>query len=359
MGVPGAAPGLITSEPDAPTPPIHLMAFGPDGFEEKAITSASEIVAFRGKWPVVWVNVDGTQHGPTIKALGATFGLHPLALEDVVHTHQRPKVEAYDDHCYVVLRMSAMEEGALVNEQVSLFFGGDYVLSVQELPGDCLEPVRARLRASTGRLRRSGPDYLAYALIDAIVDHHFPILEHYGDRLETLEAKILEDPTHAAAVELHSLRHELLALRRSVWPLREALGMLLKGEVGLIRPETQPYIRDCHDHALRILDMLETFRELAADLLDIYLSSVSNRMNEVMKLLTLISTVFIPLNFIAGVYGMNFNPERSPLNMPELNWYFGYPLALGLMATVCAVMLTFFWRKGWLADVVRFGRRRS
>jgi magnesium transporter len=208
--------------------------------------------------------------------------------------------------------------------------------------------VRERIRKGVGRMRGAGPDYLAYALLDAIIDGYFPVLEHYGEYLEDLEDVLVHDPDEELVADIHNVKRDLLTLRRAIWPLRDALGALLREPVPLISHETHPYLRDCYDHTVQIIDLVETYRELGSGLMDMYLSSVSNRMNEIMKVLTIISTIFIPLSFIAGVYGMNFNPERSPLNMPELNWYWGYPFCLAIMGVVAAVLVGFFWRKGWL-----------
>jgi magnesium transporter len=350
---PGADPGTFLTDPEAPLPPMRVMAYGAQGLVEQPVTALEALAELRREHATVWLNVEGVRHGATVREVGRVFGLHPLALEDVVHTHQRPKVEDYGDHAFVVLRMAELRAGELFNEQLSMFLGKGFVLTFLEDPGDCLDPVRERLRQGRGRLRAAGADYLAYSILDAVLDHYFPVLEAYGERLERLEEALLRTPRHANALELHRLRHDLLALRRAAWPIRDALTDLHHGELALFGPETLPYLRDAADHAVRVLELVETYREFATSLLDIYLSSISNRMNEVMKVLTLIGSIFIPLNFIAALYGMNFNPERSPLNMPELNWYWGYPFALTLMSGVVILMLVFFHKKGWLLDLIR------
>jgi magnesium transporter len=354
---PGTPPGSFSADPSAPPPTMQVFAYGPDALEERAVTDLAELEALRGRHPVLWLNIDGVGHGPTVREIGRIFGLHPLALEDVVHTHQRSKVEDYGDHHFIVVRMAELKQGELVTEQVSIFLGEDFVLTFQEDPGDGLDPLRERIRGARGRIRRSGADYLAYVLIDTVVDNYFPILDIYGERLETLEGDLLRAPRHDAALLLHDLRGELLALRRAAWPLREALHKLQHGETTPFRSDTMPYVRDAADHAVRILELIETYREFGAGLLEIHLSSMNNRMSEVMKVLTLIGAIFIPLNFLAALYGMNFNTAASPLNMPELNWYWGYPLALFLMALVVAAMLAFFHRKGWLVDLIRLPER--
>jgi magnesium transporter len=238
----------------------------------------------------------------------------------------------------------------LWTEQFSLFLGKGFVLTFQEgRPGDCFDPVREQIRKGVGRLREAGPDHLAYALLDAVIDAYFPVLEAYGESLEDLEEDLLWDPRRQSVIQIHAIKRDLLTLRRAIWPLRDVIGLLLREEPAFILPETHPYLRDCYDHIVQIIDLVETYRELTSSMMDVYLSSVSNRMNEIMKVLTVISTIFIPLSFIAGVYGMNFNPQASPLNMPELNWAWGYPLCLGLMGCVAGALVVYFWRRGWLS----------
>jgi magnesium transporter len=258
----------------------------------------------------------------------------------VVNAHQRPKVEEYGDHYFAVARMAA-GQGAFETEQVGLFFGRDFVVTFRERAADSFEPVRERIRKGKGKVRSAGPAYLAYALLDSIVDHYFPALEAIGDRLEALEEEILGSPTTATLARVNRTKRDLIAFRRAVWPLREALGTLLRDPSDLIGEEVAVYLRDCHDHTVQIMDLVETYRELAGGLVDSYLSIVSNRMNEVMKVLTIIATVFIPLTFVAGIYGMN-------LDMPETEWPWAYPATLGLMALIAGAMFLYFRRKGWL-----------
>lgn len=347
---PGTAPGTLTIDPASPRPEIRVVAYGPDGFKEGAIARPAELKEYLARWPVTWVNVDGLGDAATIRELGEIFNLHPLALEDVVNVHQRAKVEQYGDQTFIVAHMATVNDH-LETEQISLFLGSKFVLTFQERPGwDCLEPVRDRIRKHLTHLRSAGPGYLAYALLDAIVDQYFPVLEAYGERLETLEDLVVERPDRAAVAEVHEMKRELLHVRRLIWPQREALNSLVRDRTPHIDDETRLYLRDCYDHAVRIIDLVETHREVCSDLMDLYLSSVSNRMNEVMKVLTVISTLFIPLTFIVGVYGMNFNTQISPWNMPELNWPFGYPLVLALMAIISVGQLIFFRRKGWIGQ---------
>jgi magnesium transporter len=296
---------------------------------------------------VVWVDVAGLGDATVIEAIGNLFGLHRLALEDVVNVHQRAKVEPYDTNLFFVARMpDARTENP--SEQISFFLGDRWVITFQERAGDDFGSVRARLRRG-GRLRGMGSDYLLYALIDSCVDAWFPVIETFGERLEHLEDGILERSRRDTIDQIYGIRRELLELRRSVWPLRDALGALYRDPTVLISTDTRVYLRDCYDHAVQIIDLVENNREIAANLTDLYLSAASNRMNEVMKILTIISTIFLPLSFIAGVYGMNFDTGK-PLNMPELKWWFGYPFALGLMAATALGLLVFFRRKGWMTS---------
>ncbi len=349
--VPGAAPGTVTLDPTAPPPPVTVTVYGPDHLEEIEIKSPSAARDHIGAWPVMWVNVDGLGNGSTLRGLGELFDVHRLALEDVANVPQRAKVEEYDKHLFIVMRMLRHDEGC-VTEQVSLFLGKGFVLTFQERPGDCFEPVRERIRHGRGRIRHAGADYLAYALIDAVIDHYFPAIEHYGDRLEDMEQRVLDDNDPGLIEEIHKVKKELLVLRRAIWPTREAVNTLLRDSTRWITDETRTYLRDCYDHTIQVIDMLENQREIASSLTDMYMTTLSNRMNEIMKVLAIIATIFIPLSFIAGLYGMNFDQD-SPWNLPELSWYYGYPIALTVMAAIGVGQVVFFWRKGWI------GSRRS
>lgn len=326
---------------------MQAIAYGPKDFEELEVRDFDEVNGLLAAFPVTWINVESVRHEETIRQLGRIFHLHPLALEDVVNVHQRAKVEQYGDQMFVVVRMP-FANAHLETEQVSLFIGRNFVLTFLEDPGDVFEPVRANLRRAAGRIRATGPGYLAYALIDAAVDAYFPLIEAFGERLDALEDEVIEQPSRRAIAEVHNAKHDLRTLRRAVWPLREAISGLYRDTSLHFDEETRIHLRDCYDHAVQIIDIVETYRELGSDLTDLYLSSLSTRMNEVMKVLTVISTLFMPLAFITGLYGMNFNPGESALNMPELNWRWGYPYALSLMALSTAGMLYFFYRRGWL-----------
>jgi len=244
---------------------------------------------------------------------------------------------------------------ALTTEQLSIFLGRNYVLTFQEEPGDCFDAVRDRIAKGGGRIRNCGPDYLAYALIDAFIDDYFPVLERYGEKLEALESEVITRADNQLIAHIHQVKRDLLVLRRAIWPLREAINSLIRDPTPLISDETRIYFRDCHDHAVQLIDLLENYREIASSLVEVYLSSVSNRLNEIMKVLTIFTVVFIPLNFIASIYGMNFNPEKSAWNMPEVNWIYGYPFTLGLMATVALSMLIYFRKKKWIGSASNQG----
>jgi magnesium transporter len=343
---PGAAPGTLTIDPEAPKPVIRVIAYGPDEVTEQLVTQPAELAAYMDAWPVTWINVDGLGDEETLRTLGEHFGLHRLALEDVVSLGQRPKVEPYENCLFVVARMPA-QGGSEDTEQLSLFLGEKFILTFQERSGDCLDGVRARIRQSKTVIRRSGPDYLAYALIDAVVDAYFPVLEQVGEELELLDDEVLESPQRDTVSKIHGVKHRLQALRRAIGPHREAINALLRDSADFVKPETAIYLRDCYDHLLRLSERVEVYREQCADLMSTYLTMVSNRMNEVMKVLTILATIFIPLSFVAGLYRMNFNPELSRWNMPELTWIFGYPFALTVMAVMTGGLVLFFWRKGW------------
>ncbi|MCC6671197.1 MAG: magnesium/cobalt transporter CorA [Planctomycetes bacterium] len=345
---PGSSPGTVVPDPAAKRPLLRVMAYGPDTLAEATLADVDEVDAYLGRHPVTWLNVDGLGDQDVIARLASRFGLHRLAVEDVTHTGQRAKVEEYPENAFLVLAM--VNPGpALELEQLSLFLGDGFVVTFQESRGDCFDPVRKRLREGKGRIRVSGPDYLAYALIDLVIDSYFPEIERQGERLDHLENRILDGrPDRRVVADIHEVKRDLLALRRIAWPARDMLSALLRGESPRVAADTKIYLRDVHDHAVQVIDLLETYRELGASLMESYLSSVSNRMNEVVKVLTIISTIFMPLTFIAGVYGMNFDPDASPWNMPELRWWLGYPLVLALMAVVAGCMVLWFWRRGWL-----------
>jgi magnesium transporter len=342
---PGTAPGtLIPHERPEGAPParIRVISYSPDWIEERELDHYDDgACQIPDPAAVHWINVDGLADVPLLEALGRQFGLHPLALEDVLNCGQRSKVEDYETYQFIVIKSLHLVDDALDVEQISLFFGDRWVLTFQEAAGDSFGPVRDRIRLGKGQIRRTGPDYLAYALIDSMVDEFFPVLERFGERLENLEEEVIARPVPATLQSIYQMKRDLLNLRRVAWPERDLLSALLREDSNLVTPQTRIFLRDCYDHLTQVIDIIETYRELAGGMIDIYLSSLSNRMNEVMKVLTVISTLFIPLTFIAGVYGMNFQ------YMPELHWHYGYPLSLALMAAVAGVLLAYFKKKKW------------
>ncbi|MGD8353007.1 MAG: magnesium/cobalt transporter CorA [Pseudomonadota bacterium] len=344
--LPGAMPGTIQTDPEAPPPAIHVMAWSGEDLVEERITESGQVKSLIEDWPMTWVNVDGLGDADTLTELASIFNIHKLALEDVVNVHQRAKVEDYDNHLFIVARMLNFQGDSLDTEQISLFVGEGFLVTFQERVGDCLDPVRERIRKKSGRIRTAGADYLAYAMLDAVVDAWFPVLERFGERLEDLESVILEKPGSETVSRIHKIKRELLEVRRTIWPMRETVNSLFRED--MIVPETQLYLRDCYDHVIQVLDIVESYRDMASGLMEFYLSSVSNRMNEIMKVLTIIATIFIPLTFIAGIYGMNFDTEVSPWNMPELQWKFGYPAFWVVTVIIGIAMVLFFKKLGWL-----------
>jgi magnesium transporter len=324
---------------------IRILDYDENSVRENAKAALAECLPFRDTASVTWIDIEGLQDIPLLESLGSCYGLHPLILEDILNTDQRPKSDDMDGYIYVVLKMLDFDPASLeiVSEQVSIVFGRNYVISIQEgREGDLFEPLRERIRAGKGRIRKLGPDYLAYSLLDTIIDHYFLILEKFAERIEMLEEELVGNPTTETLQQIHHLKREMIFLRKSVWPLREMANVLEKSESELIRPATKIFLRDIYDHAIHIIDSIETYREMLSSMLDIYLSSVSNRMNQVMKVLTIIATIFMPLTFLAGIYGMNFK------HMPEIGWPWSYPLLWLVMLGVAGVMLYFFKKKNWL-----------
>lgn len=324
---------------------LSVINYDEVNFQEKAVNSIEEVFSFRREPSITWLNVDGVHQPEIIEQVGKSFGLHPLVAEDIASTGQRPKMEDFDDYIFVVLRMLMFDEkvNETKTEQVSILFGRDFVVSFQErASGDVFDPIRERLRSNKGKIRKMGADYLAYSLIDAIVDNYFVILEKLGETIEDVEDKLVTNPTSETLHKIHDLKREMIFLRKSVWPLREVINKLGRSESELINASTCVYMRDVYDHTVQVMDSVETFRDMLSGMLDIYLSSLSNRMNEVMKVLTVISTIFIPLTFVVGLYGMNFR------HMPELEQTWGYPVILILMFAVALLMVVYFRRRKWM-----------
>ncbi len=323
---------------------ISIIDYDEKYFEEKKDVMVEECSSYIQKPTVSWINIDGLHNVDVIEEIGKEFNIHPLLLEDIVNTEQRPKIEDFDNYIFIILKMLTYDKDDVTidSEQVSIILGSNFVISFQEREGDVFNPIRERIQQNKGRIRKTGADYLAYALIDAIVDNYFIILESFGERIESLEEELLKDPTPDTSAKIHNLKRELIFLRRSVWPLRELINILERGESSLIKKSTLIFLRDVYDHTIQVIDTVETFRDTITGMLDTYLSSLSNRMNETMKVLTIIATIFIPLTFIAGIYGMNFR------YMPELEWRWAYPTVWIVILAVGISMFIFFKKKKWL-----------
>jgi magnesium transporter len=323
---------------------ITVLDYDEKSFQENQFDRIEECFQFKTTPTVSWINIDGLHDISIIEKAGEHFELHPLILEDTLNTGQRPKCEDYDTCLFVVLKMLSYDDqsASIQSEQVSLILGDNFVISFQEQTGDVFEQIRDRIRNAKGRIRKMGPDYLLYALLDAIVDSYFSILEKLGEKIEVLEEDIFGEPTEKNLKQIHDLKREMVFLRKSVWPLRELISGLQRGESSFIKETTGIYLRDVYDHTIQVIDTVESFRDTVSGMLDIYLSSISNRMNGVMKVLTIIATIFIPLTFVAGIYGMNFK------YMPELEWKWGYFGVWTVMLIMGICMLVFFRKKKWL-----------
>jgi magnesium transporter len=335
---PGTLPGTLKIDRDAHPTEVILIDYNKEGACRVHLERPEDFMAYMDSPSVSWVDVRGFGSEDILNRLGQTFKLHPLVLEDVVN------VPHYDDQLVIIVQMVVPKPNGVGfwREQVSLILGTSYLLTVQEEPDhDCFDAVRDRIRFGKGTIRERGADYLAYTLLDSIIDGFFPVLEDYGERIEDLENEVVSRPTPKTLDKIHQIRRDLLLLRRAIWPQREAINSLIRDASPLISKDVQIYLRDCYDHVIQVLDMVETYRELASSLMDVYLSSVSNHMNEIMKVLTVISTLFIPITFIVGLYGMNFK------YMPELEWRWGYPLVWLIMLSVEAGLIYFFWKRGW------------
>ncbi len=342
---PGSRPGTYVPSPDASASVVTAIWYTVDEVETAKISDLSELNRYRDQEGVLWVDVQGLRDVGVIERIAQTFSIHPLALEDVVNVPQRPKTETYDEHELYISRMVKLGEQRKVEiEQVAVLFSREYVVTFQEQPGDVFDPVRERIRQRGSRLRESGADYLAYRIIDTIIDHYYPAIDGISEALEALESRVMNHPTPRTLGEVNRMKQTLLDLRRGIWPQRDAINALVRGDSEYVSEPVRMYFRDSYDHAVQITEVIETYREITAGLFNTYLSVVSNRMNEVMKVLTIMASIFIPLTFMAGIYGMNFE------GMPELRMWWSYPLLLMLMAIVAGGMLMYFRRKGWLGN---------
>ena len=342
---PGLPPGTLiyTGDKTDEKVSISLIDYDEKQFQEKEVESIEECFPFKDTPTVTWINIDGVHDVNLIEKLGNHFDLHPLIMEDIVNMQHRPKIEDSGGYIFIVLRMLSYDDqaGEIKSEQISLVLGSNFVISFQESRGDVFEPVRDRIRKGKGRIRKMGADYLTYALLDAIIDNYFVVLERLGEIIEDTEDDLVRQPTSNTLQAIHSLKREAITLRKSVWPLREVISDMTRSETPLIQDSVNIYLRDIYDHIIQVIDTIESFRDMVAGMLDIYLSSLSNKMNEVMKVLTIFASIFIPLTFITGIYGMNF------AFMPELGWRWGYPAVLILMALAAAAMLIYFRRRRW------------
>lgn len=344
---PGTEPGVMLVAPNARPTTIRVLAWKGDVLEEIEYSDVAELNVIAERNDVTWIDVEGLADLPLLQSIGDAFDIHPLVLEDITGVHSRAKIDRYGDACFVVARMSSIVNDEVQSEQLSIFVAKSVVITFQEgLEGDSFDPLRRRIRGGATDLRTSGADYLLYSLLDSVIDGYFPVLEALGEHVERLEETLLASPTNHLMGEIHSLKRVMLGARRSVWPMREVLTSLTRDDTGLIADDTRTYLFDTYDHCVQVIDLLETYRELASGLVDLYLSTMSNRMNEVMKVLTVIASIFIPLSFIAGFYGMNFT--GSQWAMPELRWKYGYEFAIALMVIVFVVQIVFFRRKGWI-----------
>lgn len=324
---------------------ITVFDYDENNIYEKKIEEIDECLSFKNKPSITWINIEGVNSPGILEKLGNCYGFHPLILEDILTTDQRPKIEDFKDYIYIVLKMLHYDGkiNRIATEQISIILGPNFVISFQEgLEGDVFNPVRERIRSGKGKIRKLGADYLAYSLLDAVVDNYFVILERLGERIEIIEEELVTKPTTKTLHTIHDLKGEMIFLRKSVWPLREVVVALERGESSLINESTRIYFKDVYDHTIQVMDTIETLRDIVSGMIDIYLSSISNRMNEVMKVLTIIATIFIPLTFIVGLYGMNFK------YMPELEWRWGYPAVLIVMIGITVSMLFFFRKKKWI-----------
>jgi magnesium transporter len=343
----GLAPGTLVhvGEKKAEKTVIKAWLYNSEKLIEKELQTVDECQELKGQPGMnLWINVDGLDQIGIIEKLGGYFGVHPLTLEDVLNTGQRPKMEDYESYIYAVLKMMLLDEEReeILIDQVSIIFGTNYILSFQEREGDAFNPIRDRLKNPASRLRKNGVDLLAYSLIDAVVDNYFLILEHFGEEIEDLEEQLIVDPIPETLKAIQKYKRDMITLRRSVWPLRELINSLQRTESQLIKESTQIYLRDVYDHTIQVIDSIEAFRDILSSMVDVYLSSLSHRMNDIMKVLTIIATIFIPLTFIAGVYGMNFE------YMPELKWRWGYPAVMFAMTILGISMFLYFKKRRWV-----------
>lgn len=339
----GLPPGTLMhiGEAKKHIPKISILDYNETKFEEKIAKTVEECFPFRQKKSITWINIDGVHDSKIIHDLGEHFGFHPLLLEDIMNNEQRPKIEAFEDHIFIILKMLSYERREISTEQISIIIGKNFVISFQETEGDIFDPIRKRIRENKGKLRKRGPDYLGYSLIDAIVDHYFAVLEKLEEQIEEVEESISRPTTETIKI-MHHLKRQTILLQRSIWPLREVVSGMMRSEANILKKTTVIYLRDVYDHTIQIMDTIETFRDILSGMMEVYLFSLSNRTNEIMKVLTIIGTIFIPLTFITGVYGMNFD------FMPPLEWEYGYYVVMVGMLIIVIFLLLYFRKRRWI-----------
>jgi magnesium transporter len=348
---PGSAPGMLTVSPLSHPSQIFVIAYGPEGYVEHACQDVDEIPQFLGAWPAVWVNVIGLGSIDVIEKIGTLFSLDRLLLEDVLDTSHRPKVEYYEHYVFTIIK-SGLHQEQFDSEQISLFLKKNVVIVFEEKPGRSFSQVRERIRRGTGKIRHSGTDYLYYALLDEVIDKYFPILDKINQQLSQIEDEIMTSSIHMRDKDpiynIHHAKSDILLMHRTIWPISDIINMIIKEETPLITKPTRTFMRDCYDHSVQANELTQFYRDTASGLLNTFLAYENHKTNDIIKVLTLISAVFIPLNFIASIYGMNFDTQKSAFNMPELEWAYGYPFAWSIMLLVALWMLTFFKRRGWI-----------
>ncbi len=358
---PGSSPGMLTVSPLSHPSQIFVIAYGPEGYVEHACQDVDEINQFLGAWPVVWVNVIGLGSIDVIEKIGTLFSLERLLLEDVLDTSHRPKVEYYEHYVFTIIK-SGLHQDQLDFEQISLFLKKNVVIVFEEKPGRSFSQVRERIRRGTGKIRLAGTDYLYYALLDEVIDKYFPILDKLNQQLSLIEDEIMTNNQNVRDKDtihhIHHAKSDLLLLHKTIWPLSDIVNMIMREETSLITKPTRNFLRDCYDHSIQANELTQFYRDTASGLLNTFLAYEGHKTNEIVKVLTLISAVFIPLNFIASIYGMNFDPKGSPFNMPELEWEYGYPFALSVMFSIALYMLLFFRKRGWI-DSLKPKRSRA
>ena len=348
---PRTAPGTLVSHHGAIHEElnIHLIDYRTEGFVETDLSMAQECLPYLENESVTWIHLQGPIHADSMTEIGNIFDLHPLSLEDVMNKGQRPKVDDYEDLMFIIMSTPIESSGAIEIKQLSIFMSNNYIITFHDGDKDPFEPLRKRLRKNNSRIRSLDADYLLYSILDLVIDLGYPVLESIDEKIESIDNELLSSSAkQSTLVEIHYLRRQLLLLRRNLWPQREVINNLLRNESPLIKESTSIYLRDCYDHTIQIMDLIENYRDMSAGLIDIYLSSTSHRLNEIMRVLTMIATIFIPLSFVVGLYGMNFSNPDSPWSMPELNWYYGYPIVWGVMIALVVSMIVYFKRKEWL-----------